>query len=289
MICIFVITPYQKQWEFLKNKFKAGNLGHAYLFSGNDTESIKNFTRELIKTISCSAPKKFCNECQNCMAVEKNNFPDLLFIDSANSDSSLKEGRDNIQIDIDQIRNLQKFLSYKPYISAYKFVIIERAERMNLQTQNCLLKTLEEPPQNSLIFLISQTPEVLLPTVFSRVQQIKFWQVNANKISKEQAGILGDLSKLIGAELAEKFIYSKNTQLDCGNFLKILQTFEMYFRSLLLSKIGMETDVFFNERGNYSITQVKKVLRLIEKVSYWHNFSNANPKLALEILLMELS
>lgn len=100
---------------------------------------------------------------------------------------------------------------------------------------------------------------------------------------------MGDLSKLIGAELAEKFIYSKNTQLDGGNFLKILQTFEMYFRSLLLSKIGMETDVFFNERGNYSITQVKKVLRLIEKVSYWHNFSNANPKLALEILLMELS
>ena len=214
------MIKYQKQRDLLKRKFESGNLGHAYLFSGNNSESIKNFTKEFVKLISCiyhnSHGREICSIgksggqiCQNCRAIEKENFPDLLFLNSANSQASLKEGKDKMEIDISQIREAQKFLSYKPYACNFKSVIMEGAETMNLQSQNCLLKTLEEPPGNSIIFLISNRPETLLPTVLSRIQHVKFFSLENNALSNEENKILQDLQKLIGSELALKFIYSK--------------------------------------------------------------------------------
>ena len=150
---------YPKQWEFLKNKFEAGptagGLAHAYLFSGQDEAGVKSFVQEFVALV-CGLKKGVTQ------------YIDLLVVKSENSDSSLKNEKDMMEIDIDQIRAVQQFLSYKSYYGGYKIVIIENAQRMNAQAQNCFLKSLEEPKGKTLIILQSANPEFLLPTIFSR-------------------------------------------------------------------------------------------------------------------------
>ena len=124
---------YAKQWAFLKNKFEAGQLGHAYLFSGPKEANIPAFAKELVKFIS---GKGIAGSDLAILAIEKEQFPDLLIVKSQNSGSSLKNEKDMMEIDVAQIRRVNNFLSYKSYYAGYKTVIIENAERMNTEAQN---------------------------------------------------------------------------------------------------------------------------------------------------------
>lgn len=92
--------------------------------------------------------------------VEGNN-PDVLVVEAA-----------ELAIGIDQIRQAIHFLSIKPLGEEEKMVIIKDAEKMTDEAQNCLLKTLEEPPENTTIILQTPDPELLLPTVVSRCQVV---------------------------------------------------------------------------------------------------------------------
>jgi hypothetical protein len=77
-------------------------------------------------------------------------------------------------IKIDQIRNLQKELSFRPFEAEKKACIIEAAERMNLSSANAFLKTLEEPPGNALLILLTSNIGAILPTILSRCQRLSF-------------------------------------------------------------------------------------------------------------------
>ena len=109
-----MLIGHKKQWEFLKNKLEANQLSHAYLFTGADGIGKKLFAKEFAEFIGCR-------------------FPDLLIVESVNSESSIKNKRDSLEIDIDQIRDAQKFLSYKSYNGGFKIVVIDNAERMNVE------------------------------------------------------------------------------------------------------------------------------------------------------------
>ncbi|GAI75624.1 unnamed protein product, partial [marine sediment metagenome] len=98
---------------------------------------------------------------QNGGTTELTNTPDLLLI------------RAHPSVQIRDIRALQKFLSLKPYQAEIKTVLIPEAEKMTIPAQNSFLKTLEEPPENSLIILCCPNKEQLLPTIISRCQLIK--------------------------------------------------------------------------------------------------------------------
>jgi len=274
---------YQKQFDFLKHKFETGNLSHAYLFSGQEVESVKAFAREFVKFISKGVEGV-------APAIEKEQFPDLLIIKSQNSKSSLKDKEDKQEIDVAQIRSAQDFLSYKPYYGSYKTVIIEHAERMNPEAQSCFLKTLEEPKGNTLILLISSKPDMLLNTIFSRCQQIKFFGGGKQETLPQEQKMLQDLLKVINLDLAEKFIYAKNINLDGGNFIAILGVLERYFRQLMLFKIGA-TEVgqhLPSALQNYPVSKIQKILKLIGSIQVKALTSNVNPKLSLEIILMEV-
>ncbi len=285
---------YKKQWDFLKGKFEAGQLAHAYLLSGRDVESVQSFAKEFIKLVNCLPSADLP---QGDKMIEKNTFPDLKIVKSIESESSVKNEKDMMSIEIDQIREVQNFLSYKSYYGSFKSVIIEDAERMTREAQNCFLKNLEEPKGKTIIFLISSKSEMLLPTIFSRCQSIKFLgnsQINAD-INADLRGyeLHRDLLKVIGADLAEKFKYTKAVNLEGDNFNKILNRLQRYFRNLLLVKIGVECDANIlmhtnNTNADYSVEKLKKVIRLIEDMSYQSNITNINSKLALEIILLEL-
>ncbi len=235
---------HQKQFDFLKNKFEAKQLGHAYVFSGADVESLKRVANDFAAFINCK-------------------FPDVFVVKSENSKSSLKDEVDKQEIDISLIREAQHFLSYKSYYGGYKTVIIENAERMNTDAADCFLKNLEEPKGDTLIILLSSKPETLLPTIFSRCQQIKF--TGGKELAPE---LPQNLLNVLNQDLAEKFKYAKTANLEGGGFETILHALQNYWRK----------DV-----GKY-----QKALKLALDLEYKVQVSNLNKKLALEILLLEV-
>lgn len=278
-------TIYQKQEEFLRKKFELRQLAHGYLFSGQDTQSILSFAKEFVALVNClgDSLKKSCGECQNCRMIKSSNFPDLLTIKSSLSPSSLKNEKDMMEISIEQIRDAQLFLSYKSYYGNFKAVIIENAERMSLEAQHCFLKNLEEPKGKTLLFLISSKADLLLPTITSRCQQIKFL-FHGQHESYGQKTLSHDLLSIIQGDLAEKFQYAKKTNLEGENFQDLLGVLRQYFRELLLINIG----VVKGEAGKYSTIKLKKIIKLIEDIDHKTSLTNVNRKLALEILLMEI-
>ncbi len=269
---------HAKQFEFLKNKYEMGQLAHAYLFSGADVADLVGFAKKFVHLI-------------NSKSAGAGDLPiDLLVVTSVQSESSLKNEKDMMEIDVDQIRALNTFLSYKSYYGGYKAVIIENAERMNLEAQSCLLKTLEEPKGQTLIILVSSKSETLMNTIFSRCQTIKFFSKGTHQESPKEQKILQELLDVINQDLAEKFQYAKKADLQENNFNEILEILQRYFRNVLLIKIGAQKDdgTQSEKLKSYSIEKIKTILRLIEKMNHQVSVSNASPKLALEILLLEL-
>lgn len=267
------------QLDFLKEKFKAGQLGHSYIFSGMGAAV---FAKDLVRHIHCRDNQKTCQSCPNCLMVAKEIFPDSLVIKSSKSNSSLKGESDTMEIDVSQIRAAQHFLALKPYYGNYKTLLVENAERMNTEAQNCFLKTLEEPRGKTVIFLATLQPHVLLPTIFSRCQEIRFFNNQKNQMSPEEQKVLGILQGVMGDGFSEKFKYVKSENLEGERFFIILSALRKHFRELLISKIqGKSTNT-------YSLERIKKVIRLVENISHQATVTNINQKLALEVLMLEI-
>ena len=210
----------------------------------------------------------------------------------------LVEPEDGKEIPISKIREVQNFLSYKSYYSsAYKSVIVDNAEKMNREAQSCFLKTLEEPKGKTLLILISSKPDMLLPTIFSRCQTIKFLGkpvLSQAKIDEEKK-LLHDLLDIACQGFSQKFKYVKSLDIEQQKLSDILEIFQKYLRYLLFLKIGagqLAEQEYFSDVPdvfkNYPVSKIKKIINLSEEINSKMIFANANPKLAMEILLMEL-
>jgi len=264
-----MLVGHKKQWEFLKSKFENNQLSHAYLFTGPKGIGKKLFAKEFSEFIGCK-------------------FPDFMLVGP--------EG--GKEIPISKIREVQNFLSYKSYYSsAYKSVIVDSAEKMNREAQSCFLKTLEEPKGKTLLILISSKPDMLLPTIFSRCQTIKFLGkpiLSQAKIDEEKK-LLRDMLDIAGRGFSEKFKYVKLLDIEQQKFSDMLEILQKYLRYLLFSKIGagqLAEQKYFSDVPdvfkNYPVSKIKKIINLSEEINSKIIFANANPKLAMEILLMEL-
>ncbi|MGA2417889.1 MAG: AAA family ATPase [Candidatus Staskawiczbacteria bacterium] len=247
------MVGHQKQWEFLKKKSEANQLSHAYLFTGTEGIGKKLFANAFAEFLGCK-------------------FPDLKIVEK-------KE--DKTEIDISQVREVQNFLSYKSYNGGFKIVIVDGAENMNQEAQSCFLKTLEEPKGQTILFLISSKPDMLLPTIFSRCQIMKFFKpkglpINYEKKEKEKE-LLKGLLAVVGNDFSEKFKYVKGIDFEKQSAAEIVQVLQKHLRQQLLSKIGTP-----------EVKKIKQTLELTQEISNKLLFTNANPKLALEILLMEI-
>ena len=248
-----MLIGHQKQWEFLKKKFEQNQLSHAYLLTGADGIGKKLFATEFAEFIGCK-------------------FPDLTIIEK-------KE--DKSEIDVSQVREVQNFLAYKSYNGGFKIVIVDNAHLMNQEAQSCFLKTLEEPKGQTILFLVSSKPDMLLPTIFSRCQTIKFLKPknlpeNKEKLERDKE-IFEKIFPVLGSTFAEKFKYVKSIDFEKQSPLEIIEVLQKYLREQLLLKINTP------EAG-----KLKNNLELTQEIHSKLTFTNANPKLALEILLMEI-
>jgi len=274
---------FVRQWNLLKNSFHAQRLSHAYLLVGRELAKIENFAKDFLKYIYCSENEKPCNQCYFCRAVGKEILPDLKII-------KREEGRK--EIEISQIREIEQFLILKSYGGKLKSVIIKEAHFMNQESQSCFLKTLEEPRGDTLFFLITSYPEVLLPTIFSRCQIIKFIRKDEEG-GVEEEKILRELSRVLPLPLVDKFKYVSSLNLQPQETLKIIRIIQTQLRELLLFKVmrealkSNEKKRIFQEKS-YTIDKLIELLELTQQLEKDLSFYYINPKLSLEILLMNL-
>ena len=156
--------------ESLKNSVKNNKTSHSYLFVGTEGIGKKLIAEEFAKMILCTSDSKYCDKCKSCIEFDTNNNPDFKIIEP-----------DGNSIKIEQIREFQNKVAEKPIISEKKVYIINDSEKMTKEAQNCLLKTLEEPPEYVTIILIGANESAFLSTIKSRCMIIHF-----NKIRNEQ-------------------------------------------------------------------------------------------------------
>lgn len=167
--------------DYLINSASNNQMLHSYMFSGREGIGKKLFAKIFAKMILCLSEDKPCNTCKSCISFEGENHPDFMQI---NAD-------DGKSIKIEQIRLMQEKVVEKPIISNKKVYIINDAELLTKEAQNCLLKTLEEPPEYVIIILIVSNESKILNTVKSRCVKIEFEKIPDEEINNylEKQGI----------------------------------------------------------------------------------------------------
>lgn len=168
--------------EYLSNMIKQGNILHSYMFVG--TEGIGKFkiAKKFAKDILCIDNKMDDCECRSCLCFNNGNHTDYKVIDVLDKEKT---------ISIDQIREFNEDISEKPITSDRKVYIINNAEKMTVPAQNCLLKTLEEPPSYGVIILIVNDENNIIPTIQSRCMKIKFKNIPDDELLKYAKDVLG--------------------------------------------------------------------------------------------------
>jgi len=169
-----MIYPWQiEQWQQALRYLENNHLAHAVLISGAADIGKLEFCLAYIQRLNCTSPGAegyACGQCKDCRLFLARNHPDMRLINVEENDDQAKTDA----IKIDDIRELNQFMNLSRQQAKFKVVCINNAEYMNINAANALLKTLEEPSDNTVLFLISSKAESLLPTIKSRCQKWKF-------------------------------------------------------------------------------------------------------------------
>jgi DNA polymerase-3 subunit delta' len=180
--------------ETLVRQLAAGELRQAYLFSGPKGVGKRTLALRFAQTILCESDRAApCLACKPCRQLAARELPDAHWLQAEEAGATLK---------IEQVRELQRHISLAPYEGLYRFAFIIRAHEMSDEAANALLKTLEEPPPQVILFLTARSPEALLPTLVSRCQVLPVRPVPprdlveglTDRIGPEKAQLVGSLA-----------------------------------------------------------------------------------------------
>ncbi len=299
-----MIVGNKKKIDILRQIIKSNNIPHAMIFSGPEMIGKKKIAIEFIKNIFC---EDLCGECYFCKSIECN--PDINIITPVDGN-----------IEIEEIRKAKERLSLKPYHNKIKALIIDDSHLMKSDAQNAFLKMLEEPKGDTLIIFITPFREMLLKTIRSRAQEIKFSLVSneeiekylislgasskkAKEISLISSGQIGkainffedkskmdffnksieDIIFLSRSSINQRFQYAEKLKDDKIKIIEILDIWERFLRREILLKV-------FNYKSsvNYSLKKTKELIDELEKIKYIIESSNVNKRMAFESLLIKL-
>lgn len=183
-------TPLVEQ---LRRSAASGRSSHAYLFLGGAGAGKRLIANTFAKALQCEGEKRPCDSCKSCHAFNHGNHPDVIYF------QPLKNGK---TYTIEDVREqLLETVDLKPFQYEKKIYIIEKADTLNIQSQNALLKTLEEPPAHVVFLLLAERAEAFLPTILSRVVVMKIRPLSAETIADYlmQAGHLAEESHILSA------------------------------------------------------------------------------------------
>jgi DNA polymerase-3 subunit delta' len=175
--------------KILKLALQRGRVPGAVLFCGPEGVGKRETARTLAKALNClRLSDDSCDDCESCRKIDSRTMPDVIEV-SPDGDS----------IGIDEMRMLRPFAYMKPMTGRKRVFLFDEVEKMTDDAANSFLKTLEEPPPFTHIFLVSDNPSLVLPTVKSRCQTLNFLPVakedielalERQGIEKDKAGIL---------------------------------------------------------------------------------------------------
>ncbi len=205
------LLPWQaSQWSRMQSHIRNHTLPHALLMSGSPGLGKLEFARTLTQALLCTALEPTglgCNQCRSCRLFLADSHPDFY---------TVRREEDSHQIKIDQVRALTKFMVLSRQMARYRVALICDAEALNPNAANSLLKTLEEPPAQSLIIVVTSKPTLIPATLTSRCQRLMFapppkthamtWL--QGQVSKHDAELL--LSLAYGAPLKARHLAETN-------------------------------------------------------------------------------
>ena len=176
--------------KLLQRILEARRIPGAMLFTGEEGIGKKLFALEIAKALNCRTPQgaEGCGQCPSCVRIAKFNYP------QSNDADDLKEiiWTDHPDVGmvvapkrvllVDQMRQIEREANYRPFEGKARIFLIEEADKLNDSSANALLKVLEEPPHTSYLILLTSRPAMLLPTIRSRCQTIRFSPLTADEI-----------------------------------------------------------------------------------------------------------
>ena len=170
------IIGHEQIIEHLQNAIIMGKTSHAYILNGPDKSGKRMLADAFAMALQCeNGRNEGCGECHSCKQAVNHNQPDIIYVSHEKPNT----------ISVDDIRyKVNNDIGIKPYSSPYKIYIIDEAEKMNVQAQNALLKTIEEPPAYAVILLLTTNAEMFLPTILSRCVTLHIKAVPDEKIKK---------------------------------------------------------------------------------------------------------
>lgn len=204
------VIGHDRAIKILKHAIKKERIPTTYIFAGEHGIGKKFTAINFIKTLNCIKRNKInlddldlnnidaCDDCPSCKKIDKGIHPDFLLIKPVNN-----------QIRIEEIRAIEEFLSLRPFEGYYKAVLVDESEKMNQYSANAFLKTLEEPPLNNLIILISSNPENLPETILSRCSRINFKPLSSENFKRLLKNLLLQYPEIYKGKERGKTLFSK--------------------------------------------------------------------------------
>lgn len=164
-LCYSQLLGQDKAKRLISKTLSHGRLPHGFLFRGPDGVGKRMYGRGLAAALNCreTGPDRACCSCSSCRKFISGSHPDFSVVEP-----------DKGAIKIGQVRSLIQEVSYPPYESKTRVVVLEDVHTMRREAANSLLKTLEEPPEGNLFILTADSSRDILPTITSRCQVIPF-------------------------------------------------------------------------------------------------------------------
>ena len=265
---------------------------HAYLLTGPPGLGRRTLALRFAQALNCTqptAPGQPCGDCRDCRQIASMQHPDLSIVQAESEGGTLK---------VDQIREVRRALTLKPYQAKYRVALFLRFQEASEGAANALLKTLEEAPGYAILILTADNPEQLLPTIISRCELLRLRPLQADAIEthllsqgaeSEQAHLIAhvangrpgyamqllkdqtaldlraerltDLEQLFSSTRVQKFNYAENLAKDKETMRQTLLVWLSFWRDVLLRVSGANASIANIDR-NETITSLAKRLDL---------------------------
>ena len=277
------------QLESIHAAIQQGRLAHAYIVQGTVRGNAERFVDTWLKTLYCGPDESTWEASPACRRLEAGSHPDVLKIEPESKSR---------QIRVEQINELLRRIQQTSFEGGWKVVVVYFADRINQVAQNKILKTLEEPPDQSLLILVTDSPQLLLPTIVSRCQIVRLpvdagldprWaepviellieagmrddpvagltladglQGLVNEMKAEISNAVKGQAEAVGEELAREVLDARITARVKQVNSELLRSLQHWYRDILLAVEGVDPACWHHQN------QAKAIYRIAADTTY---------------------
>lgn len=286
------VVGNKRQVEILRKDIRSNRINHFYLFEGEEGTGKTDLALAFSKAILCkTSGSDACDQCDSCIKFNTRNHPDFKMLSPTKG-----------FIRRDEVVEMIQDISIIPFEGGKKVFLIEGLDVTRTETQNLLLKTLEEPPSYVIIIIVTSNPNKILPTILSRCQRISFYNKNKmedlmdsddyHEMRDELVDIVDNLIK--GNQIkvfSSTEFFSKNKD----KITELLDIMLYWFRDLAIYKETREDELILNKdkieklqaQSSLDINRIYDIIYKIEKTKA-NIDRNVNFNLSIETMLLNI-